>query len=40
MHEELENIERNQVLELVEPPPNLQTYWDKMAVEKQRGRKW
>jgi hypothetical protein len=37
MHEKLENFERNQVWELVEPPPNCKIYWDKMGVEKQRG---
>jgi hypothetical protein len=40
MHEELKNFERNQVWELVEPPPNCKPIWDKMGVEKQRGRKW
>jgi hypothetical protein len=39
MHEELENFERNQVWELVEPPPNCKP-WDKMGMEKQIGRKW
>jgi hypothetical protein len=36
MHEELENFERNQVWELVEPPPNYKPRY-KMGVEKQRG---
>jgi hypothetical protein len=40
MHEELENFGRNQVWELVEPPPNCKPVGTKMGVEKQRGRKW
>jgi hypothetical protein len=39
MHEELENFERNQVWELVEPPPNCKPIGTKW-VWKNRGRKW
>jgi hypothetical protein len=39
MHEELENFERNQVWESG-ATTKLQTYWDKMGMEKQIGRKW
>jgi hypothetical protein len=37
MHEELENFERNQVWELVEPPSNCKPIGAKMGVEKQKG---
>jgi hypothetical protein len=38
MHEELENFARNQVWELVDPPPRVYADWDKMGVEEQKGR--
>jgi hypothetical protein len=40
MHEELENFERNLSAGVRGATTKLQTYWDKMGVEKQRGRKW
>jgi hypothetical protein len=40
MHEELENFERSQVWELVEPPPNCKPIGTKWVCKKQRGRKW
>jgi hypothetical protein len=38
MHEELENFEKNQVWELVDPPPGCKPIGTKMVVEEQRGR--
>jgi hypothetical protein len=40
MHEELDNFERNQVWELLEPPPNCKHIGTKWVRKNKRGRKW
>jgi hypothetical protein len=40
MHAELENFEKKPSVGVSGATTELQTYWDKMDVEKQRGRKW
>jgi hypothetical protein len=37
-HEELENFERNQVWELVEPPPNCKPIWTKWLWKNKEGQ--
>jgi hypothetical protein len=37
MHEELENFERNQVLELVKPPPNCKPIGEKWVWKNKQG---
>jgi hypothetical protein len=38
MHEKIENFERNQVWELVEPPPNCKPIGTKMGGENKEGK--
>jgi hypothetical protein len=40
MHEELENFERNQVWELVDPPPNCKPTGTKWVWKNKEGEKW
>jgi hypothetical protein len=39
MHEELENFERNQFWESVEPPPHCKPMWTKWVWKKKEGEK-